>query len=57
MSDDRYLLEQIVSQEHHKNAPKLKKDEYFEVFSAEQILKMGGGWPRPRRGGFPESVH
>jgi hypothetical protein len=41
MSDDRYLLEQIVSQEHQKNAPKLKKDEYFEVFSAEQILKMG----------------
>lgn len=40
-NDDRYILEQIVSQEHQKNAPKLKVDEYFEVFSAEQILKMG----------------
>jgi len=40
-NDNKYILEQIVSQEHQKNAPKLKKDQYFEVFSAEQILKMG----------------
>ena len=30
-ADDKYLLEQIVSQEHQKNAPKLKEDEYFEI--------------------------
>jgi hypothetical protein len=40
-ADDRYLLEQIVSQEHQKNAPTLKKDNYFEIFSAEQIIKLG----------------
>jgi hypothetical protein len=43
MSDsDRYLLEQIVSQQKAENAPRLSDDKYFEIFSAEQILKLRG---------------
>lgn len=43
MSDaDRTLLDEIISQEHAKNARRLKEDRYFEIFSAEQILKMRG---------------
>ena len=43
MSDsDRYLLEQIVAQEKAQNAPRTTDDKFFEIFSAEQILKLRG---------------
>lgn len=40
--DDKFLLGQIFAQEHAKNAPALKADKYFEIFSAERILTFRG---------------
>jgi hypothetical protein len=37
--DDRNLLNEIIRQEHDKTYPSMKLDTYFELFSAEQILK------------------
>jgi len=43
MSDaDRVTLTEILKQERQKNAPGLRTDKYFEIFSAEQILKHRG---------------
>ena len=40
MSDDsRLVLETILEQERERSAPTLAADEFFEIFSAEQILK------------------
>ena len=37
--DDRFVLEEILRQEHQKTAINLPDDKFFEIFSAEQILK------------------
>ena len=40
MSDsDRYLLSEIIKREQQENARRMKIDKYFELFSAEQVLK------------------
>ena len=40
MSDsDRYLLGEIIKSQHQENAPRMRIDKYFELFSAEQVLK------------------
>ena len=40
MSDfDRYLLSEIIKCEREENARRMKTDKYFELFTAEQILK------------------
>jgi hypothetical protein len=40
MSDpDRYLLGEIIKTEHQENARRMRIDKYFELFSAEQVLK------------------
>ncbi len=40
MSDsDRYLLGEIIKSEHQENARRMPIDKYFELFSAEQVLK------------------
>ncbi len=40
--DDRLQLEQIISQEHAKFSKNLADDKFFEIFSAEQVLKSRG---------------
>src|SRR5690349_12147383 len=40
--DDRLQLEQIISQEHAKFSKNLADDKFFELFSAEQVLKSRG---------------
>jgi len=37
--DDRLILSNLISQEHQKSAPTMPLDDFFEIFSAEQILK------------------
>ncbi len=40
MSDsDRYLLSEIIKRERQENARRMKIEKYFELFSAEQVLK------------------
>jgi hypothetical protein len=40
--DDRYILAQIIKKLNADNEPSLKEDKYFELFSAEQVLKVRG---------------
>lgn len=40
--DDRYILAQIIKKLNTENEPSLKEDKYFELFSAEQVLKLRG---------------
>lgn len=40
--DDRFVLDEIFKQQHYKDYPSLSADSYFEIFSAEQILKSRG---------------
>jgi hypothetical protein len=43
MSEDhKHILKLIVQQEHQKAGPDLKLDKFFELFSAEQVLKSRG---------------
>ena len=43
MSDeDRIALREIVNQEHAKYSNRLRPDKFFEIFSAEQVLKSRG---------------
>ncbi len=37
--DDRFVIDEIVRQEHKRIAPNLQKDKFFEIFSADQVLK------------------
>lgn len=37
--DDRFVLTTILEQEHQRAYPRLNLDKFFEIFSAEQILK------------------
>lgn len=39
MGSDRELLTDIVSQAHKDTAPAMKADDFFELFTAEQVLK------------------
>ena len=40
--DDRFVLKEIFKQQHQNDLPRLAVDRYFEIFSAEQILKARG---------------
>lgn len=37
--DDRFVLQEILRQEHQRVAPKLTLDKFFEIFSTDQVLK------------------
>jgi hypothetical protein len=44
---DRVVLAEVVKQQHEKNRPLLHIDKYFEIFSAEQVLKsLALVWPQ-----------
>ncbi len=40
--DDRIMLEEIIKQQKERYSPSMRPDKYFELFSAEQILKSRG---------------
>lgn len=40
--DDRILLEEIIGQQKEQYSPAMRRDKFFELFSAEQVLKSRG---------------
>ena len=38
-TNDQILIEEVVKQKHNQQSPEIEYPDYFEVFSAEQILK------------------
>lgn len=38
-ANDRILLDKILEQRRQEESPDLKADKYFEIFTANQILK------------------
>jgi hypothetical protein len=41
MSNDRIILDEILSQQHKERAPTLTSSKYFELFVTDQVLNNG----------------
>lgn len=37
--DDRFILQEILKQENQRVSPRLNQDKFFEIFSADQVMK------------------